>query len=132
MRGTASTEFSFEGKQISEKKMLKVWKSLTSKPFPSSRINAYLLENEEMDRVLSILKKSPNIQVQSMWEYGKRLSVEESDAVIFYAKFVPRRIDYCILIKEDGNFTLDENLKHELEHIAKGEVSIHQGTDGKE
>jgi len=126
MKPTPSTDLQFEGKKISKKKVLKIWKSVTDKPFPFAGIEAFLLRNEEMDRVLSLLEKSPNIKVQGVWEYGKKLGVEGSDAVVFLAELVSGHKDYCILIREQGNFTLEENLKHELEHIARGEVRVHK------
>lgn len=125
MKPTPSTDLQFEGKKISKKKVSKVWKSVTDKPFPFTGIEAFLLRNDEMDRVLNLLEKSPNIVSQGVWEYGEELNLQGSDAVVFRGKLGSSSKKYIILIKERGNFTLEENLTHELEHIAKGEVRIH-------
>ena len=125
MKPTPSTDLQFEGKKISKKEVLKIWKSVTDKPFPFAGIEAFLLRNEEMDRVLNLLEKSPNIVSQSVCEYGEELNLQGADAVVFRGKLGSSSKKHLILIKERSNFTLEENLTHELEHIAKGEVRIH-------
>jgi len=111
-------EFKFKAyKQVSKKRMKKVWKSITDSPFPS--VDAYVLEDEEYERVMSTLRKSI-VAVQDQFEYGEMKDPLESEAVVL-------RIispEFLILIKKDSAFTLRENLKHELEHIDKGEVRI--------
>ena len=106
-------------KKVSKKKMKKIWKNITSKPFPS--IDAYILENKEFKRIMLLLQESSAVVVQDVFEYGKTLDPIGSEAVVF----CPDCSKYLILIKRESLCILKENLKHELEHIAKGEVKQH-------
>ena len=118
--------FTFVGKKISKKKVLNVWKTVTDKPFPFGKIKLYLLKNEEFYRVLNILKKSPNLEDQRIWEYGEKGMDQEIEAVVFGGG----ENDYWVFVKKDGKLTLEENLNHELRHIAKGEVALHIEKEG--
>jgi uncharacterized protein (DUF2344 family) len=116
------TDFEFDlrpYKKVSKKKMKKIWKDITSKPFPS--IDAYILENKEYERIILLLQESSAVVVQDMFEYGKTLDPVSSEAVVFR----PVCSKYLILIKRESRCTLKENLEHELEHIAKKEVKLH-------
>jgi len=105
--------------QVSEDVMRKIWLTISEKPFPS--VQAYVLEDREYDRVMWKLDKSPLIKSQGLFEYGKKCSPIGSEAVVFATE----AFNYMVLIKKDSRVSLEENLKHELEHISRGEVKLH-------
>ena len=119
MKNEIDFEFDFRPyKKVSKKKMKKIWKTLTSKPFPP--VDAYILENKEYERIMLLLQESSAVVVQDVFEYGKTSDPISAEAVVF-----PACSKFLILIKRESRCTLKENLEHELDHIAKGEVKLH-------
>lgn len=113
-----------DGEEISEKKMLRVWQLITEKPFPFGKIEAYLLENEEFERVagtLDDLAGKGKFVDQTLWEYGKKRDFRKADGLTALID-VEGTMCWVILAKKHGKQTLEEILKHELDHISKNEV----------
>ena len=122
----AAEEFEFEFKpyrEIPKKKMRKIWNEITNRPFPRN-IKAYILENEEYERVMELLSNCPLIVPDPIYEYNEIVKPVGSEAVCF-----PTSSGILILIKKNSKCTLKENLKHELEHIAKGELKLKNSQD---
>ena len=95
-----------------------MWGQITQKPFPS--VEAYILDSKEYERVMMILKESPNIVVLDRYEYGERVDLIDSNAVVFHT-VSPENL---VLIREEGSKPIKERLRHELEHMAHGEVRL--------
>ena len=126
-----STKFEFKAEKISKKKLQKIWDTITHKPFPHGMIRAFILPNEEMFRVLETLKKSPNIKNVTVPEYGEELGIDDkTDASVFVETRSDDKKGWIIIIKKEGYFTIEENIRHELEHIAKGNIGLDESAFG--
>lgn len=110
--------FSFEvRKEISKKRMRQIWKTITNNPF-LSKLHAFILQSEEYERMIQTLKSCQLINLQSMFEYGKKLDLNEAEAVVLRTSLS----EYWILLKKNSKYSFKRNLKHELENIAKKEA----------
>lgn len=118
------TRLQFEAtKRISKKKMKKAWASITSRPFPYGKIHAYVLDRDEWDRVVEILKQCT--ESVTFFEYGKQVEIDNStDALITIITLPDETKRWLILMRKTGFYTVDENLRHELKHIANGNLPI--------
>ena len=112
-------KFSFEvRKEISKKRMRKIWKTITNNPF-LSKLHAFVLQSEEYERIMQTLESCQLVNLQSMFEYGKKFDPNEAEAVVLRTSLS----EYWILIKKNSKYSFKRNLKHELEKIAKEEES---------
>ncbi len=129
MNNDPTTNFTLEGEMISNKRLKKIWRSLTNKPFPKNQIRAVVLSNkEETERVFKILKNSPNVKSVTLPEYGVETEIDEhTSAGVLIETYPDKRKGWLILISKDSPIPVEEDLKHELNHIAKGEITL----DGK-
>lgn len=118
------TRLKFESIEVPEVWLIKIWKSLAkSSTYPHGKIKAYVLENEEFERVCSDINKSPNIKLQSLFEYGVQFPDLGEEIEAFVTG--DHKQGFFILVKKDGHCSVEYNLKHELRHIVKGEVKIY-------
>jgi len=107
-----------KAKHIHENKLVKAWKTLSSKPMP--KIKALKLSNEDFDNVIE-QRRCLEDDLREIGEWGRILSTKGTDACIFNADDT-EGAEYVILVRENPYHTLDEIILHELSHIAKGDL----------
>jgi hypothetical protein len=114
-----------EGELISNKKLKKTWKRVTDAPFPKGKIKAMIISDDEAGRIFKILRESPNIYSKSVFEYGVQ---SEADLATTAAFAIPVGFEnaryFLIVIRRDICVSIEENLEHELNHIAKGDIKL--------
>jgi hypothetical protein len=107
-----------KAKHIYGNKLVKAWKTLSSKPMP--RIKALKISDEDFNHVIE-QKRCPDDNLREVEEWGRILSTKGTDACIFNADDT-EDAEYVILIRENPYHTLDEIILHELAHIARGDL----------
>ena len=107
-----------DAKRVSERKLAKAWKTLTSKPLP--KIKALRLSDEDFDRIIKH-RRCIEDDFREIEEWGKVLSTKGTDACVFNADKT-QDAEYVILVRENPHHSLDEILVHELSHIARGDL----------
>ena len=107
-----------KAKRIHQKKLVKAWKTLSSKPLP--KIKALKLRDEDFNHVID-LKRCDEDQMREIEEWGRILSTKCTDACVFNAD-QNEGADYIILVRENPYHSLDEIIGHELSHIARGDL----------
>ena len=107
-----------KAKTIPNKQLMSIWKGLTDKPFP--KVKAFQLNDDDFDRVIR-LKRCEEDELRELKEWGRVLPTEGTDACVFNADEFAN-LEYIILVREKPYHSLGEILKHELLHIAKGEL----------
>jgi len=118
-----STEIAIEGvtfsaRVIPKAQLVSVWEILADRPLP--RVKAFQLADNDFDYVMR-LRQNREDQLREKEEWGKVLPIEETDACVFNAD-ESFDADYIILVREHPYHALEEVLKHELSHIAKGDL----------
>jgi len=103
---------------IPEKQLISTWKTLTSEPFP--KVKAFQLNDSDFNRVIQ-LRRCDDDERREMEEWGRVLSTGGTDACVFNAD-EPADVEYIILIRENPYHSLGEIIKHELFHIATGDL----------
>jgi len=103
---------------IPKKQLVSTWKTLTNKPFP--KVTAFLLDDSDFDRFIQ-LRKCRDDEKREKEEWGSVLSARGTDACVFNAD-ESSAVDYVILIRESPYHRFGEVLKHELSHIARGDL----------
>ena len=126
MMGNKDTTYlSLNGEKVSKKRLVRLWKSLTKKPFPYGKIRACILDNAEMNKFLEIAKDSNNIQSITIPEYGKEVPLDEKTAaVIFIETKDSDTKSWMILVRKESQVSVVENLEHELNHIINGDITL--------
>jgi hypothetical protein len=94
------------------------WNLLTKKPFP--KVAAFQLKDHEFDRIIELMKCAED-ERREIEEWGRVLSTRGTDACVYNAE-ESADVDYIILIREDLYHNLGDVLKHELSHIARGDL----------
>ena len=107
-----------DSKCIRKKKLVKAWKTLSSKPLP--KIKALKLRDEDFDHVIEH-RHCFEDDMREIEEWGRILSTEGTDACVFNGEETDDA-KYVILIRENPYNSLDEIIVHELSHIAKGDL----------
>ena len=110
--------FQIDAKRIHEKKLVKAWKTLTSKPLP--KIKALKLSDEDFDHVIQH-RHCIEDDFREIEEWGRILSTKGTDACVFNADETDDA-EYVILVRENPYHSLDEIIVHELSHIARGDL----------
>ncbi len=119
------TSFQLQGDIFSEEELIKTWKELTNKPFPSGKIRAVVLEKEDADKVWEALRNASNIRHITIPEYGKELVLDKTTtAVTFIETLSDNTKGWMILIRKDSRVSVTENLNHELRHIIDGDITL--------
>ena len=98
--------------------LVSMWKALTSKPFP--KVKGFRLSDSDFERVMR-LRRCKEDERREMEEWGRALSTSGTDACVFNANETGKG-DYIILIREKTFHSLGEIIKHELSHIAEGDL----------
>jgi hypothetical protein len=107
-----------KARMIPRKRIVSIWKKLTKEPFP--KVAPFQLEDSDFDRVIELMKCTDD-ERREIEEWGRVLSARGTDACVFNAdEFAD--FDYIILIRENPYHRFGEVLKHELSHIARGDL----------
>jgi hypothetical protein len=103
---------------VSRKQLFSIWKTVTNHPFP--RVKAFQLEDKEFNNVIK-KRQCGEDDIREVEEWGRILSAQGIDACVFNGDEFPD-VDYVILIRKNPYHTMAEILKHELSHIANGDL----------
>jgi len=107
-----------EAKRIHGKKLVKAWKTLSSKPLP--RIKAFKLSDEDFEHILQH-RHCIEDDFREIEEWGRILSTKGTDACVFNAE-KDDNAEFVIIVRENPYHSLDEIIVHELTHIARGDL----------
>ncbi|MCJ7561017.1 hypothetical protein MUO79_10445 [Candidatus Bathyarchaeota archaeon] len=105
-------------KIIPEKQLILTWKTLTNEPFP--KVKAFQLNDSDFCRVIHI-RRCEEDERREMEEWGRVLSTKGTNACVLTAD-ASADVDYVILIRENPYHSLREIIRHELSHIARGNL----------
>jgi len=103
---------------IPRQHLLSAWKALTSKPFP--KVKGFRLSDSDFERITQ-LRRCREDERREMEEWGRVLSTSRTDACVFNTNETGDG-DYIILIREKTYHSIGEIIKHELSHIAEGDL----------
>lgn len=110
-------------KRISTRKLKKIWRSLTTKPFPHGKIRASILDNPDIEKLWREMMDSGRSIASD--DDGKIRPLDENTAAtVTVVKYPNGTIGWLILIKKNSFCSIEENLKHELNHIINGEIML--------
>ena len=107
-----------KAKIIPEKQLILTWKTLTNEPFP--KVKAFQLNDSDFCRVIQ-LRGCEDDERREMEEWGRVLSTRGTDACVFNLD-ESANVDYIMLIRENPYHSLREIIRHELSHIARGDL----------
>lgn len=107
-----------KAKRIHGKKLVKAWKTLSSKPLP--KIKALRLCDEDFNCVIE-QRRCIEDEMREIEEWGRLLSTRGTDACVFNA-CEEEGAEYVILVREKPFHRIDEIILHELSHIARGDL----------
>ncbi len=105
-------------KTIPKRQLLAEWKTFTDQPFP--KVKAFQLKDEDFDRVMR-LRRCKEDEVREVIEWSRVLTAKGTDACVFNAD-ESAGLEYIILIREKPYHTIQEIIKHELAHVAGGDL----------
>lgn len=111
-----------KAEKIPDAKILPIWEALIEKPFP--KVMALQLDDDDFDFVIDQMKRSAcgkEDEKREVEEWGKILTTRGTDACVFNSDETPG-VDYIILIRKNPYNPLEDILKHELSHIARGDL----------
>jgi len=113
MSGNSERGLNFNGHRIPDTRLLKIWNTFFSnKPFP--QVKAYLMRDRDFHKFLEKLLRDGLVINYGLREWGDN-SIKFTTAVCFDTVNGP-----LILVKQGSQYPLDEDLKHELQHIFRG------------
>ena len=107
-----------KAKTIPKETLVSVWKTLTGEQFP--KVTAFQLNDNDFNRVIQ-LRRCREDERREMEEWGRILTTKDTDACVLTAN-EPAGLDYMILIRENPYHSLREIIRHELSHIARGDL----------
>jgi hypothetical protein len=107
-----------EAEAVPKEQLASAWRALTSNPFP--KVKAFQLKDDDFDRVIRLRRCEEDME-RELEEWGRVLSTRGTDACVFSAEEVADA-EYIILVRESPYHSLEEILKHELSHIARGDL----------
>ena len=107
-----------KAKTIPKEPLTSAWETLTNKPFP--KVKAFQLNDNDFNRVIQ-LRRCEEDEIREMEEWGRVLTTRGTDACVLTAHEYAD-VDYIILIRKNPYHSLREIIKHELSHIAKGDL----------
>ena len=108
----------FKARTIPRNTIKSAWNLLSKEPFP--KMAAFQLKDDDFDLVMK-LTKCDDDERREIEEWGRVLSTRGTDACVYNAD-ESADVDYVILIRENPYHRLSEVLKHELSHIARGDL----------
>ncbi len=95
-----------------------LWKMLTTAPLP--KVTVLQLRDEDFDRIIQKSKCKAD-EEREMEEWGRILSITGTDACV-YSLGDSEYVEYYILIRERPYHKIEEIIRHELAHIARGDL----------
>jgi hypothetical protein len=108
----------FRARMIPRDRIVSVWKTLTERPFP--RVAAFQLTDNDFELVIELIRCADD-ERREMVEWGRTLSAKDTDGCVYNTdEFLTA--DYLVLIRKNPYHRFEEVLKHELSHIAKGDL----------
>ena len=107
-----------KAKTIPKEILISTWKTLTNEPFP--KVKAFQLNDNDFNRVIQ-LRRCEEDEIREMEEWGRVLTTRGTDACVLSAN-EPAGVDYIILIRKSPYHSLREIIRHELFHIARGDL----------
>jgi len=107
-----------EATSISKQQLFSVWKKLTCKPYP--KVKAFLLSDYDFNRVIN-LRRCEEDELRELEEWNTILTTEGTDACVFNVDDITVS-DFMVLIRVNHYHKLEDILKHELSHIARGDL----------
>jgi hypothetical protein len=108
----------FRARVIPRKLLASIWMTLTDESFP--KVKAFQLDDLDFDRVMK-LRMCREDERRELMEWGRVLSIGGTDACVFNADEI-RGVEYVILIRKSHYHDFKEVLRHELSHIARGDL----------
>jgi hypothetical protein len=99
-------------------KLVKAWKTLSSKPLP--KIKALRLRDEDFNSIIE-QRRCLEDDLREIEEWGRLLSTRGTDACVFNA-CENEDVQYFILVRENPFHSIEEIILHELSHIARGDL----------
>jgi hypothetical protein len=110
--------FSFTPKRtITKDRLSEIWNKIeTVKPMPM--IEAFALDQNEFERVLYYFHNTGAKMEGSLWEHGRILTPDETEAFYFPLWMCKTKTEFLILIREREAEDEVDSLIHELTHIA--------------
>ncbi len=107
-----------KAKAIPKELLLSAWKTMTTEQFPKAK--AFQLNDHDFNRIIQ-LRRCVEDEEREMEEWGRVLTTTGTDAcVLTGTEHVD--VDYIILIRKNPYHSLKEIIRHELSHIAKGDL----------
>lgn len=107
-----------KAKRIPKKQLALEWKKLSDKPLP--KVKAFKLSDYDFEQMLH-QRSCAEDKIREMVEWGRILPVSGTDACVFNAE-EKAEADYIILIRENSYHSQKEIIRHELNHIAQGDL----------
>ncbi len=107
-----------KAKTIPKRQLVTIWRTLTNQPFP--KIRAYQLKDADFNRVIQ-LRRCEEDEQRELQEWNTILTTEGTDACVFNGN-EKLSCDFVILVRETPYHSLEKILKHELSHIARGDL----------
>ena len=107
-----------KAKTIPKEPLISAWKTLTNEPLP--KVKAFQLNDSDFNRVIQ-LRRCEEDERREMEEWGKVLTTRGTDACVLTAN-EPAGVDYIILVRKSPYHSLREIIRHELSHIARGDL----------
>lgn len=108
----------FKSRAIPRKLLASIWATLTDKSFP--KVKAFQLYDLDFDRAMK-MRRCREDEARELMEWGRVLSIGGTDACVFNTDEVPGA-EYVILVRESHYHDFKEVLRHELSHIARGDL----------
>ena len=105
-------------KRIHGNKLVKAWKTLSSRPLP--KVKALRLSDEDFNSVIE-QRRCFEDNLREIEEWGRLLSTKGTDACVFNA-CENEDAQYIILVRENPFHRMEEIILHELSHIARGDL----------
>lgn len=107
-----------KAKRIHGNRLIKAWKTLSSKPMP--KIKAFRLSDEDFNSVIK-QRRCLEDDMREIEEWGRLLSTKGTDACVFNAR-ENEDAEYIIIVRENPYHPMDEIILHELTHVARGDL----------
>jgi Cft2 family RNA processing exonuclease len=110
------------GKRIPQKTLRAIWRTLATRRLP--RVMALQVTEDAFESALKRMRASDYGRVNArreVAEWGQTLSVRGTDACVFNTHECPG-VDYVLLVRDKPYHRLGDVLKHELAHIARGDL----------
>jgi len=111
-------ELEMHGEIIPQRQLVAAWKKLSKKPFP--KVKALRLNDEDFNEAIRN-RRCFEDDLREIEEWGRVLPTKGTDACIFNAEDT-KHVDYVILIRQNPYHSFEEIIRHELAHIARGDL----------